>query len=177
MDINLLAICGSKHTGKTTLIEKLLPFFLMESLRVGIIKHDGHTYTPDVPGTDSFRFLQANAAAVATFDAEKCTITRKCTPQIDELLTGFSDMDFILIEGMKHSNYPKIEIIRKEISQDFVSNPQNRLAIVSDCITGTSVPMFHPGDVAGIAAFILTALRAGRLRVQMHTHAGSGGSA
>lgn len=162
--MTILVVCGSKHTGKTTLIEQLMPFFLQEGLRVAVVKHDGHTYAADVPGTDSFRFLQANAAAVATFDAEKCTITRKGAPHIDELLTGFSNMDFILIEGMKHSNYPKIEIIRKEISQDSVSNPQNRLAIVSDCVQNTGEPIFHPNDVVGIAGFLLEAYHAGRLK-------------
>ena len=40
--------------------------------------------------------------------------------------------DLILIEGCKDSTYPKIEVIRKEISGTPVSNPEGRFLIVTD---------------------------------------------
>lgn len=163
MRMNLLAICGLKNTGKTTLIERLLPALLREHLRVAVIKHDGHRYQADVPGTDSHRFLNAGAAAVAVYDEEKYTITRKGMAQKAEILGAFSDTDLILVEGWKQAACAKLEIVRGAVSGKAVSNPENRLALISDCIMAADVPVFHPDDVEKIAAFILEAYRAGRL--------------
>ena len=53
----VLAVSGAHNSGKTTLLEKLLPVLRSRGLKVGVIKHDGHQFTPDVPGTDSFVHL------------------------------------------------------------------------------------------------------------------------
>ena len=45
----VLAVSGLHNSGKTTLLEKLLPALRSRGLKVGIIKHDGHDFTPDVP--------------------------------------------------------------------------------------------------------------------------------
>ena len=55
----VLAVSGLHNSGKTTLLEKLLPALRSRGLKVGIIKHDGHDFTPDVPGTDSYRLREA----------------------------------------------------------------------------------------------------------------------
>ena len=49
----VLAVSGVHNSGKTTLLEKLLPVLRSRGLKVGVIKHDGHDFTPDVPGTDA----------------------------------------------------------------------------------------------------------------------------
>ena len=46
----VLAVSGVHNSGKTTLLEKLLPVLRSRGLKVGVIKHDGHDFTPDVPG-------------------------------------------------------------------------------------------------------------------------------
>ena len=55
----VLAVSGLHNSGKTTLLEKLLPALRSRGLKVGIIKHDGHDFTPDVPGADSYRLREA----------------------------------------------------------------------------------------------------------------------
>ena len=59
----VLAVSGVHNSGKTTLLEKLLPVLRSRRLKVGVIKHDGHDFTPDVPGTDSYRLREAGADA------------------------------------------------------------------------------------------------------------------
>lgn len=164
--MNILAICGKKNTGKTTLIERVLPLLLRQNIRVGVLKHDGHRYEADVPGTDSFRYLQASAEVAAIYDAEKFTVTRRGVVSAESIFLALSDMDLILVEGLKDTNCTKIEIIRGEISTEPISNPENRIAIISDCIAETITPVFQPESIENIASFIVNALRENRLAIE-----------
>ena len=103
----VLAVSGLHNSGKTTLLEKLLPALRSRGLKVGIIKHDGHDFTPDVPGTDSYRLREAGAEGVAVYSGQR-----------------------YLLEGFKDSGWPKIEVVRKEISDTPVSFQP--LAVVGD---------------------------------------------
>lgn len=58
---NIFAVSGVKNSGKTTLICKLLEIFKGKGQKVAVLKHDGHDFEPDVPGTDTYRQLQAGA--------------------------------------------------------------------------------------------------------------------
>ena len=71
----VLAVSGLHNSGKTTLLEKLLPALRSRGLKVGIIKHDGHDFTPDVPGTDSYRLREAGAEGVAVYSGQRYLLT------------------------------------------------------------------------------------------------------
>ena len=73
----VLAVSGLHNSGKTTLLEKLLPALRSRGLKVGIIKHDGHDFTPDVPGTDSYRLREAGAEEVAVYSGQPYQLTEK----------------------------------------------------------------------------------------------------
>ncbi|WP_290797492.1 molybdopterin-guanine dinucleotide biosynthesis protein MobB, partial [Halomonas sp.] len=49
----LLGIAAWSGTGKTTLLEALLPRLAERGLRVAVIKHAHHTFDVDQPGKDS----------------------------------------------------------------------------------------------------------------------------
>ena len=70
------AISGIKNSGKTTFLEHLVPVLRARGLRVAVIKHDGHDFTPDVPGTDSFRMRQAGADGVAVYSGHQWMVVR-----------------------------------------------------------------------------------------------------
>ncbi|EEG54759.1 bifunctional molybdopterin-guanine dinucleotide biosynthesis protein MobA/MobB family protein [[Clostridium] asparagiforme DSM 15981] len=57
----VLAVSGTKNTGKTTLLERLVVSLTSRGLRVAVVKHDGHDFEADVPGTDSRRMQEAGA--------------------------------------------------------------------------------------------------------------------
>jgi molybdopterin-guanine dinucleotide biosynthesis protein MobB len=102
------AISGYKNTGKTTLITRLIPELKKLGLKVAVIKHDGHDFESDVPGTDSWRHQQAGAYGTAVFSENRVMITKECQG-IDEtqIAQAFPEADVILIEGLKNSPYPK----------------------------------------------------------------------
>ena len=48
----IYCICGEKNSGKTTLVTELIPLLAQRGCLVATVKHDGHDFEPDVPGTD-----------------------------------------------------------------------------------------------------------------------------
>lgn len=52
----ILAVSGVKNSGKTTLIASLLSKLKQKGLKAAVIKHDGHEFEADIPGTDTWRF-------------------------------------------------------------------------------------------------------------------------
>lgn len=161
----IVAISGIKNSGKTTLICRLLEIFKEKGLRVVVLKHDGHDFEPDVPGTDTYRQLQAGAYGTAVFSKGKYMLVKQ-QPQISEkeLMEFFPEADLILLEGFKYSTYPKIEIVRKENSSESVCNPKRLMAIATNLdaeerealSVPEDVPFFELDNVESIAEFILS---------------------
>ena len=60
----VLGIAGPSDSGKTTLIEKLLPLLRQRGIVVSTVKHVHHPVEIDTPGKDSFRHRQAGAREV-----------------------------------------------------------------------------------------------------------------
>ena len=150
----MIAVCGAKNAGKTTLIEKLIQVLVRRGIRTAVIKHDGHSFEPDREGTDSFRALSAGAAGAAVFDAEKFQLVR-CAPVTErELASFFPEADLILLEGFKDSSWPKIEVMRGGAT---VSDPGTWLALVSDDpVRDAGVPVFSRDGTEELADFLLT---------------------
>ena len=161
----IVAISGIKNSGKTTLICRLLEIFKEKGLRVAVLKHDGHDFEPDVPGTDTYRQLQAGAYGTVVFSKGKYMLVKQ-QPQITEkeLLEFFPEADLILLEGFKYSNYPKIEIVRKGNSSESVCNPKRLMAIATNLDAeerealsiSEDVPLFELDNAKSIAEFILS---------------------
>ena len=129
-----IVISGSKNVGKTTLITKLVSRMAQQGMKVAVIKHDGHDFDCDMPGTDSYAYTHAGAYGAACFSDHRMFVQRVGTGEREEeLIRFFPDADMILLEGFKdNAAYPKIEVIRREISDTLVSNPAGRFLIVSD---------------------------------------------
>ena len=161
----IVAISGVKNSGKTTLICRLLEIFKEKGLRVAVLKHDGHDFEPDVPGTDTYRQIQAGAYGTAVFSKGKYMLVKQ-QPQITEkeLIEFFPEADLILLEGFKYSTYPKIEIVRKGNSSESVCNPKRLMAIATNLDAeerealsiSEDVPLFELDNAKSIAEFILS---------------------
>lgn len=150
----ILAVSGVKNSGKTTLIENLLPLLSELLIRTAVIKHDGHGFTPDTPGTDSYRFFAAGACGSAIYDGENFSLSRRASVSERELAELFPDVDLILLEGFKDSEYPKLELVRSGVSALPVCNAETCIALVSDFDLKTELPLFSPDAVEDIANFI-----------------------
>ena len=92
----IITISGVKNSGKTTLIEKLLKEFCADGLRVAVLKHDGHDFTCDIPGTDTYRFSAAGAYGTAIFSKHRMFVHKIGTEETEKFLfvTDIPNADF-----------------------------------------------------------------------------------
>ncbi|MDR1193196.1 MAG: molybdopterin-guanine dinucleotide biosynthesis protein B [Peptococcaceae bacterium] len=158
----VLAISGVKNSGKTTALSAIVTILSRRGLRVAVVKHDGHDFVPDVPGTDSFRLRAAGAAGVAVYSSSRYMLTKTLDDlssddlSLEWLLRQFADMDLILLEGGKFSPFPKIEIVRGEVSASPVCDPATLVALCTDQeLPGVDVPRFGLSDYEGLAGGII----------------------
>lgn len=156
----VLAVSGVKNSGKTTFLCGVLPLLIEKGLKVAVIKHDGHTFRPDVEGTDSWRLRMAGAERVAVYCETYSMIVEKGAVTLSSLEERFSGVDLILLEGLKNSEYPKVEIVRKACSGDCVCDLDTVIAVITDCEQPFSVPQINLNDYQKAAKLIESFARA-----------------
>lgn len=156
----IIAVCGVKNSGKTTLLTGLVENLSRQGLKVAVIKHDGHDFTCDVEGTDSDKVKKAGAYGTAVFSRYRSFIHKEgCNENVEDLISQFPEADLIFLEGLKDSLYMKIEVIRKEISDKPVSNPTGRILIATDWgAEKFDEPVVDINDMDGICERICTDL-------------------
>lgn len=141
----LLAITGYSGTGKTTLLEKLIPTLAERGIRVGLIKHSHHNVDVDKAGKDSHRLRQAGANPTMIACEQRWALMVE-TPQMasfDELVAQFAPakLDLILVEGFKHEGLPKIQLHRQGLDKPLPVLDSFTLA------TATDYPLDRPNHL------------------------------
>jgi molybdopterin-guanine dinucleotide biosynthesis protein B len=155
---HILCFAGRSNSGKTTLIERLIPELVGAGYRVATIKHAGHGFDLDTEGKDSWRHKRAGASAVLVLSKGSLAMFTDVSEEIKlaEVRDRYLDsaIDLIIAEGWKSEGYPKIVVIRDQAGEVPVS-PDGLLAVVSDKPIEFHVPLFDPDDVTKIADFII----------------------
>lgn len=153
----VLSIVGKSESGKTTLIEKIIPVLKRRGYRVGIVKHAHHGFEMDQAGKDSYRHRQAGADTVMIAAPGQIAMVKRVPSEcLDDLVPFFSDMDILISEGFKRDGAPKIEVYRKaRHDQPACLTDDTLLAMVSDTPLELSVPQFKMDDIDGITDFIV----------------------
>jgi molybdopterin-guanine dinucleotide biosynthesis protein B len=156
--IPIVSIVGKSDTGKTTLIEKLIPELIRRGYRVATVKHDVHGFDVDREGKDSWRHKQAGAHTVVISSPKKLALIRDVDHDADltELRDKYiQDVDLILSEGFKKNNQPKIEVFRREKHEGLLCKKgDNLLAIASNQPLDAGVPCFDINDARGLVDLI-----------------------
>ena len=153
-----MSIVGRSNTGKTTLIEKLIPELRRRGYRVATIKHNIHGFDIDHEGKDSWRHKEAGARLTVIASPQRIAVIEDVSKdyELSELRDRYiRDVDIILSEGFKGNPHPKIEVVRSEMKHDpLCSAEDNLMGIVSDEPVDRGVPCLDINDVHGIANLI-----------------------
>ncbi|MDO8355422.1 MAG: molybdopterin-guanine dinucleotide biosynthesis protein B [Nitrospirota bacterium] len=158
MAVPIVSFVGRSNSGKTTLIERVIPELVRAGYKVATVKHAGHGFDLDTEGKDSWRHKRAGASSVMVLSKGSMAMFADVSDQmtVEEVRDRFLDRtyDLIIAEGWKHEGYPKIVIVREQVGEIPVST-EGLLAVVSDQQIDLSVPLFGLDDVVGVAALIM----------------------
>ncbi|MFC1798994.1 molybdopterin-guanine dinucleotide biosynthesis protein B [Thermodesulfobacteriota bacterium] len=152
----IISIVGKSESGKTTLIEKLIPVLRSRGYRVGILKHAFHKLEIDKKGKDSWRHKNAGAETVVVSAPGTIVMVKDSREEsIDALNEYFQDMDLVITEGFKNENKPRIEVFRQANNDTPISNGNhNLIALVTDADVDIKIPVFGLEDVKPLADLI-----------------------
>ncbi len=169
--IPIVSIVGKSDSGKTTLIEKLVPELSRRGYRVATVKHDVHGFEVDREGKDSWRHKKAGAHTVVISSPMKVAVIRDVDHDADlnEIRDRYiRDVDLILSEGFKRNSQPKIEVSRKEKHRDLLcTREDNLLAVASNQPFAIGVPCLDLNDAAGLVDLIEEGILRGRSRAKV----------
>ena len=112
-DFPAFGICGWSGSGKTSLIEGVVPHLCKKGLKVAVLKHTDHEIQVDHPGKDSDRLFRSGADVFLRGSQEGLMRSREVTHF--SLATTLSALplkyDLVLVEGHKNVPLPKVWLV------------------------------------------------------------------
>ena len=160
----IVSVVGRTNSGKTTLIERLIPALATRGVRVATIKHHHHgDFQADHSGKDSWRHAAAGAIATALAGTHRVAVFQRVETELSpEQITRFFVVrpDLVLTEGYKDSLFPKIEVIRQAQGVDPLCRKEDQLiALVTDGAWDLGVPRFGLEESELLAEYLIGQIR------------------
>lgn len=155
----VICIVGKSSSGKTTLLERLVPELRRRGWRVAVAKHAPHGADLDTAGKDSWRLAHTGAEAVFLLasNAAFALYTLPPGPSLEDLTNALPpDLDILLTEGFKESPFPKVETHQNALGPDLLCRPEQLAAVVSDGEPAPGVRTFSWEQVPALADFLET---------------------
>jgi molybdopterin-guanine dinucleotide biosynthesis protein MobB len=162
MPIPILSIIGKSGSGKTALLEKIIPELKRRGYRVATIKHHSHPGLEiDMPGKDTWRHARAGSDQVIIAGPDRIASIRRLEQELtlDEIIASsitptIPKIDIILTEGFKRAGKPALEVVRLENGLELISGIEQLAAVATDTPTEVAVPQFDLNDAIQISDFI-----------------------
>ena len=115
--MKVIGFAGYSGAGKTTLVERLIPVLKLQGQRVSVVKHAHHKFDIDHPGKDTHRHREAGAFEVVVASDKRLALIREFEQpaqlSVHQLIAElYAGVDWVLVEGFKHSDLLKLEIWR-----------------------------------------------------------------
>lgn len=161
MALPLLAITGWSGTGKTTLLQQVIPLLASKGIRAGLIKHTHHQMDIDTPGKDSYLLRKAGARQVIVASAQRwalmCETPEEPSVNLPYLLSRMdpSVLEIVLVEGFKDEHVPKIVLWRAGIKGGVGELlDEHVIAVASDQKLDLALPVLDLNSPENVADFI-----------------------
>ncbi len=163
-EIPVVGFAAFSGTGKTTLLEQLIPILSRSGVRIGTIKHAHHQFDIDTPGKDSYRLRKAGAIQTLIASSQRWALMAENPvtdpPELADLVPQLDrkHLDLILVEGFKQAHIPKIELHRASLGHPLLApGDPDIVAIASDTplTAETDLPLLDLNRPEEIANFIL----------------------
>ncbi|MCG8475649.1 MAG: molybdopterin-guanine dinucleotide biosynthesis protein B, partial [Cytophagales bacterium] len=158
----IIGFAAFSGTGKTTLLEQVIPLLAERKIRIGLVKASHHIIEPDQPGKDSYRLRKAGTTqlVLSTPGRAICITEREVNdPALEDQLTLLdqSRLDLIIVEGFRDSAIPKIELHRTDFDRPFLyKNDPNIIALCWDSYDQQiPLPQLNINHPAQVAEFVI----------------------
>jgi molybdopterin-guanine dinucleotide biosynthesis protein B len=119
--MKILGVVGDSGTGKTSLLERLLPVLIARGLRVLLIKHSHKDIDIDRPGKNSYRLRSAGGHEVILLGKERWAMVHELCgapePSLADVLPRLQPCDLVLVEGFKQHRFLKLEVWRSTLKR------------------------------------------------------------
>lgn len=157
--MKVFGFAGWSGSGKTVLIERIIPLLTGRGLEVSLIKRAHHEFEVDVPGKDSYRHRQAGCREVLISSPVRWAHIHELRGEqeqsLQQLVERISPCDLLLIEGFKRAAIPKMEIYRRANAKaPLHPHDPHIVALATDWSLDTALPQFELDDASGIADFV-----------------------
>jgi molybdopterin-guanine dinucleotide biosynthesis protein B len=153
----IILIVGRKNSGKTTLVEALIPQLCARGYRVGTIKQhrSGTPLDADRRGKDSWRHRRAGAGAVVLLSSSEMAVFQDLAeePPLEKVVASLKDLDLVLVEGFKYVPEPRIEV-GEVPPDDFPVGRGHLLAVVSPPRRNGGPPHFESSEIQRLLELI-----------------------
>jgi molybdopterin-guanine dinucleotide biosynthesis protein MobB len=168
----LIAVVGKKNAGKTTLAVTLVKELLRRKYRVMSIKHGSHPFDIDQKGRDTWRLMHEGGAERVVMETpnSRVLIARPEGPLGPRELARryLGDADFVVVEGFKDSDLPKIEVFRSAVHPEPLYEPgtpgaEHFVAVITDDrIYRAPIPVLRFADTAWLYRLLDLVLQAAK---------------
>jgi molybdopterin-guanine dinucleotide biosynthesis protein B len=153
----IVSIVGRSGVGKTTYLESLLPELSRRGVRTAVVKHDAGGFEMDRPGKDTWRYARAGGTVVAISGPDRFALIeqRAAELSLDEIAARLPAVDLILTEGFKQSGRNRVELLRRDCSEEPVLATADLIAVLADFPVHAPLPRFPLDDPRPFADFLL----------------------
>lgn len=161
----VLGFAAYSGTGKTTLLEKLIPLLTAQGIRIGMIKHAHHQFDIDKEGKDSYRLRHAGAGQMLIASKKRWALMvetpeQDSNPDLQNMIDKLdqTQLDLILVEGFKHIPFDKIELHRHETGKSLIHTTDKSIIVIatdSPEVIQASLPVLDINSPQDICTFIL----------------------
>ncbi len=147
--MRLVAFVGPSNSGKTSIVERLVPALSDRGLRVAYLKHSSHGFRMDHKGKDTERIYESGAVGVVIAGEKECAARLRgggARPPDELARLFFPDADLVLVEGYKDSELPKIEVRPADSPPLFPADDPRLIGILSSADDSRPQPRFDPAS-------------------------------
>lgn len=167
MKTTVIAVVGSKSSGKTTTIEVLTKELTKRGYKVATVKHIPESdFTIDREGKDTWRFAQSGAKTIVTVAPGEISTVEKVDAtsfSLDEILQRCQNANLVLLEGFrklidKRRDVPKIVTVKS--TEEAIKASRNFEPILA--FTGP-----HPTETLNLKVLYIDVLKNSKKIVDM----------
>ena len=135
--VPIVTISASQSkSGKTTVATALIHQLSQRGIVVGMVKSDGHGFSMDQEGTDTWKASQAGAKAVAIAgpNGYAMIVHGESMQRQQQLIRLANEMpvDLVLLESRSHGVEPIIEVVRANHNDTRLPQLEDIVAVVTD---------------------------------------------